>query len=247
MALTGPITCLYPSINCELTNDFHMSENTVDTANDATSPVPLADSKLEDAPAEFADEVTEDAGLEAPADADTVCEPARELPDSAAALAEAITLAAELTGEVESLKDEALRARAEVDNIRKRSQAEVASIRRYAVEGFARELLGVRDSLDLARGVDLSTADGDVAVKIVEGLDITLKQLDSLMEKFSIQAVEPEVGEKLDPELHQAVSTVESDELEPNCIHQCIQKGYRLHDRLLRPAMVIVAKPPTAA
>ncbi|MBP49012.1 MAG: nucleotide exchange factor GrpE [Acidiferrobacteraceae bacterium] len=247
MALTGPITSVYPSINCELINDCHMSQNTVDTANDATSPVPLADSKPEDAPAEFADEVTEDAGLEAPADGDTVCEPAKELPDSATALAEAITLAAELTGEVESLKDEALRARAEVDNIRKRSQAEVASIRRYAVEGFARELLGVRDSLDLARGVDLSTADGDVAEKVVEGLDITLKQLDSLMEKFSIQAVEPEVGEKLDPELHQAVSTVESDELEPNCIHQCIQKGYRLHDRLLRPAMVIVAKPPTAA
>ena len=98
------------------------------------------------------------------------------MPDSAAALAEAITLAAELTGEVESLKDEALRARAEVDNIRKRSQAEVASIRRYAVEGFARELLGVRDSLDLARGVDLSASDSDVAEKVVEGLDITLKQ-----------------------------------------------------------------------
>lgn len=247
MALIGPIKSVSPSINCELTNDCHMSQNTVDTANDATSSVPSADSKPEDAPAEFADEVTEDADLEAPADGDTVCEPVKELPDSAAALAEAITLAAELTGEVESLKDEALRARAEVDNIRKRSQAEVASIRRYAVEGFARELLGVRDSLDLARGVDLSTADGDVAEKVVEGLDITLKQLDSLMEKFSIQAVEPEVGEKLDPELHQAVSTVESDELEPNCIHQCIQKGYRLHDRLLRPAMVIVAKPLTAA
>ena len=247
MALTGPITSVCPSINCELINDCHMSQNTVDTAKDATSSVPSADSQPEDAPAEFADEVTEDAGLEAPADGDTVCEPAKELPDSATALAEAITLAAELTGEVESLKDEALRARAEVDNIRKRSQAEVASIRRYAVEGFARELLGVRDSLDLARGVDLSTADGDVAEKVVEGLDITLKQLDSLMEKFSIQAVEPEVGEKLDPELHQAVSTVESDEVEPNCIHQRIQKGYRLHDRLLRPAMVIVAKPPAAA
>lgn len=223
-----------------------MSQNTVDTPNDATSPVPSADSKPEDVPAEVTDEVIEDADLEASADGATVCEPAKELPDSAAALAEAITLAAELTGEVESLKDEALRARAEVDNIRKRSQAEVASIRRYAVEGFARELLGVRDSLDLARGVDLSASDGDVAEKVVEGLDITLKQLDSLMEKFSIQAVEPEVGEKLDPELHQAVSTVEIDELEPNCIHQCIQKGYRLHDRLLRPAMVIVAKSPTA-
>ena len=190
-----------------------MSQNTVDTPNDGPSPVPSADSKPEDVSAEFTDQVTEDADLEAPADGVTLCEPAKELPDSAAALAEAITLAAELTGEVESLKDEALRARAEVDNIRKRSQAEVASIRRYAVEGFARELLGVRDSLDLARGVDLSASDSDVAEKVVEGLDITLKQLDSLMAKFSIQAVEPEVGEKLDPELHQAVSTVEIDEL----------------------------------
>ena len=228
-----------------------MSQNTVDTSNDVTSPVPSVDSKAKDAAAEFADEVShqvaEDTDLEAVADEGTICEPAEDLPDPAAALAEAIALAAELTGEVESLNDEALRARAEVDNIRKRSQAEVASIRRYAVEGFARELLGVRDSLDLARGVDLSAGDGDVAEKVVEGLDITLKQLDSLMEKFSIQAVEPEVGEKLDPELHQAVSTVESDQLEPHCIHQCIQKGYRLHDRLLRPAMVIVAKPPAAA
>mgnify|MGYP001157016936 FL=1 len=224
-----------------------MSQNPVDTSNDATSPVPSVDSKPEDAPAEFADEVAKDTGPEAIADGDTVSEPAKELPDPVAALAEAMALVAELTGEVESLKDEALRARAEVDNIRKRSQAEVASIRRYAVEGFARELLGVRDSLDLARGVDLSTGDSDVAEKVVEGLDITLKQLDSLMEKFSIQAVEPEVGEKLDPELHQAVSTVETDEVEPNCIHQRIQTGYRLHDRLLRPAMVIVAKPPAAA
>ena len=118
-----------------------MSQNTGDTANDATSPVPSVDTKPEDAPAEFADEVAEDTAPEAIADGDTVSEPAKELPDPAAALAEVMALVAELTAEVESLKDEALRARAEVDNIRKRSQAEVASIRRYAVEGFAREFV----------------------------------------------------------------------------------------------------------
>ena len=162
--------------------------------------------------------------------------------DPQAALAEAQSKIEALTEEVESFQEEALRARAEADNVRKRAQAEVASAHRYAVESFARELLGVRDSLDLAREVDLGTGDSEVASKVVEGLGITLKQLDGLLEKFSIASVDPDIGEKLDPERHQAVSIAQTNEVAPNCITQVIQKGYILHDRLLRPAMVIVAQ-----
>ena len=79
---------------------------------------------------------------------------------------------------------------------------------------------------------------------MVEGLELTLKQLDSAFDRFSVFEVSPEVGDRLDPELHQAMTLAPSTEVKPNHICQVIQKGYRLHDRLLRPARVIVAKEP---
>ena len=149
-----------------------------------------------------------------------------------------------LSAELSQLKDDFLRAKADAENARKRAQTEVANARRYALEGFATELLNVRDSLDLARAVDLQQTEG-VVESVVEGLELTLRQLDSAFERFSIHELSPEVGDKLDPESHQAMSLIESSEVSPNHICQVIQKGYRLNDRLLRPARVLVAKAPS--
>ena len=148
-----------------------------------------------------------------------------------------------LRAENAQLRDESLRAYADAENARKRAQTEISNARRFALEGFASELLNVRDSLDLAKSVDLDGAEG-VVERVVEGLELTLKQLDSAFERFSVFEVSPEVGDKLDPESHQAMTLAPSSDVAPNHICQVIQKGYRLHDRLLRPARVIVAKAP---
>ena len=148
-----------------------------------------------------------------------------------------------LRAENAQLRDESLRAYADAENARKRAQTEISNARRFALEGFASELLNVRDSLDLAKSVDLDGAEG-VVERVVEGLELTLKQLDSAFERFSVFEISPEVGDKLDPESHQAMTLAPSTDVAPNHICQVIQKGYRLHDRLLRPARVIVAKAP---
>ena len=148
---------------------------------------------------------------------------------------------------IEDLREQYLRARADVDNIRKRAEIDVANARKFALEGFARELLNVKDSLELARAVDIESAGGGnkVIVKVVEGIDLTIKLLEAAFSRFAIEEVNPELGDKLDPERHQAMSMEETAEMEPNRICRVIQKGYLLHNRLLRPAMVMVAKQPT--
>ena len=148
-----------------------------------------------------------------------------------------------LRAENVQLRDESLRSYADAENARKRAQSEISNARRFALEGFASELLNVRDSLELAKSVDLDGAEG-VVERVVEGLELTLKQLDSAFERFSVFEISPEVGDKLDPESHQAMTLAPSADVAPNHICQVIQKGYRLHDRLLRPARVIVAKAP---
>jgi molecular chaperone GrpE len=129
-----------------------------------------------------------------------------------------------------------LRARAESDNIRKRSQTEIANAHKFAVENFAAELLPVKDSLEAALASDTTTAES-----LRSGVELTLRQLKSVFEKFNLREVDP-VGEKFDPHRHQAISTVDSDR-EPNTVVQVLQKGYLLHDRVIRPALVIVSKP----
>ena len=124
-----------------------------------------------------------------------------------------------------------LRAKAEADNIRKRAQAEIASAHRFALEGFAGELLAVKDSLEAALATDNATA-GNMR----SGVELTLKQLNSVFEKFNLAEINP-VGQKFDPHRHQAISTVESD-AELNSVVKVFQKGYLLNDRVIRPAMV---------
>lgn len=154
-------------------------------------------------------------------------------------------IAAELDAaqlEIVKLKDAFLRAKAEEDNVRRRSEKEIANSRKFAVEGFAKEMLNVRDSLKLAAAIEL-TDGADEAVKgIHEGVEVTLKQLDSAFSRFALTEIAPQEGDKLDPNLHQAMSIVDSQEVDSGCIVTVIQAGFQLHDRLLRPAMVVVAK-----
>lgn len=132
-----------------------------------------------------------------------------------------------------------VRAAAELDNVRKRAEAEVLSAHKYGIERFAGELLGVRDSLEAAKAVDL-TQDG-VIQRVLEGLDLTLKLVDSAFAKFGITVVDPQ-GQKFDPTRHQAMGLLETDEVPPNHVAKVVQKGFTLHDRVLRPAMVMVGK-----
>lgn len=148
----------------------------------------------------------------------------------------------QLQEEVEEHRDKYLRAVAEMENTRRRADSDVANARKFAVESFAAEALSVRDSIELARAIEINADDPTVVEKIQEGLDLTLKQLDAVFSKFNIQVIEPAPGDKLDPERHQAMSIQESADVPPKHIVTVIQKGYMIHDRLLRPAMVIVAK-----
>ena len=144
--------------------------------------------------------------------------------------------------EAQENKDKYLRAVAEMENTRRRAESDVANARKFGVESFAAEALSVRDSIELARAIEIDADDPTVLKKIQEGLDLTLKQLDAVFSKFNIQVVDPAPGDKLDPERHQAMSIQESADIPPKHIVTVIQKGYTIHDRLLRPAMVIVAK-----
>lgn len=132
-------------------------------------------------------------------------------------------------------KDEWLRAKAETENIRRRSAEEVLKAQKYGVEKMADALVAVKDSLDAALKVDSPSVD---AYK--QGVELTARQLASVFEKFSILEVDP-IGQKFDPNRHQAIATVESSQ-EPNTVVSVMQKGYTLHDRVLRPALVAVAK-----
>lgn len=137
--------------------------------------------------------------------------------------------------------DKFMRAKAETENVRRRAETDIANAHKYAVERFAAEVTAVRDSLDLARNVDLSGDNREVVQKMHEGLELTLKLLDDTFRKFGLTLLDPK-GEKFDPNRHQAISMVESAEVAPNHVVTVVQKGYLLHDRVLRPAMVVVAK-----
>jgi molecular chaperone GrpE len=128
-----------------------------------------------------------------------------------------------------------LRAKADAENIRKRAQNDVSNAHKYALENFAPELIPVRDSLEASLSAENASLD-----TIRSGVDLTLKQLAAAFDKFHLKEVNP-VGEKFDPHRHQAISMLPSDK-EPNTVINVLQKGYLLHDRVVRPALVTVAK-----
>jgi molecular chaperone GrpE len=136
-------------------------------------------------------------------------------------------------------RDQSLRTLAEMENLRRRTEKEIGDARKFAVEKFAKELLVVLDSLEL--GIQAAAGDTPEVVKLREGSELTLKQFLAVLEKFNVKPVEA-MGAKFDPALHQAMTMVESDEAEPNTVVNVFQKGYTLNERLLRPAMVVIAK-----
>jgi molecular chaperone GrpE len=141
-----------------------------------------------------------------------------------------------LEAQIKDFQDQFLRAKAEVENARKRSMEDVAKAHKFAIEGFAESLLPVLDSLNAA----LADSGADSA-KMKEGIELTLKQLVAALEKGRVLEINP-VGEKFDPHRHQAIAMVSHDQ-EANTVVTVLQKGYLIADRVLRPALVTVSQP----
>ncbi|MBB3119779.1 molecular chaperone GrpE [Massilia violacea] len=135
------------------------------------------------------------------------------------------------------MQDAFMRAKAEADNIRRRAQEDVSKAHKFAVESFAEAMVPVKDSLEMALKVEAPTLES-----LKEGVEMTLKQLNSAFEKNRLIEIMPAQGEKLDPNRHQAVAVVPADQ-EANTVVAVLQKGYMIADRLLRPAIVTAAQP----
>lgn len=146
--------------------------------------------------------------------------------------------------EIAALRDQLLRAMAEMENVRRRAQRDQEDATKYAVTGFARDLVNVVENLQ--RALDSVSPDAraqnEFVKNLTSGVEMTLRELLSVFEKQGIKRIEP-LGQKFDHNLHQAMAQVETSEKEPGTIVQVLQAGYVIHDRLLRPAMVTVAKP----
>ena len=140
--------------------------------------------------------------------------------------------------EIRESSDKVIRATAELDNIRKRTSRDIENAHKYALERFVNELLPVVDSMEL--GINASQSAEDIE-SLREGMDLTLKMLFDCMGKFGVKTIDP-AGEKFDPEWHEAVSMQELEGSEAGQVVTVIQKGYELNGRLVRPAMVVVAK-----
>jgi molecular chaperone GrpE len=146
-------------------------------------------------------------------------------------------LLAEAQARIEEQRDAWMRALAETENVRKRAQADIAAAHKFAVERFVESLLPVCDSLEAA--LDSAQASPE---SLRSGVELTLKQLRAALEKARVSEIVPTAGERFDPHRHQAISMVEAD-AEPNSVIAVMQKGYSLHERVIRPALVTVAKP----
>ena len=151
----------------------------------------------------------------------------------------------ELAAELEAARAKAdanwdllLRARAEMENLRRRQAAELEKAHKYALDGFVRELLQVRDSLELGHDA-AQEADADIG-KLREGTELTLKLLSDVMAKFGVESVEP-LNQPFNPELHQAMTMQPRSDVPPNTVVAVLQKGYTLNGRLVRPALVMVS------
>ena len=149
------------------------------------------------------------------------------------------TKLAEAEAKAQENWDQLLRTKAEMDNLRRRTERDLENAHKFALEKIAQELLAVRDSLEM--GLTAAQADNAEVSSLVEGTDLTLKMLVSVMDKFAIKEVNP-LDEAFNPEHHQAISMLEAPDKVPNTVINVMQKGYTLNDRLIRPAMVVVSK-----
>ena len=146
-----------------------------------------------------------------------------------------------LEHELALAKEQALRAAAEAQNMRRRAEQDVEKAHKFALEKFVGDLLPVADNLERA----LQATDGDNAdpKAVTEGVELTLKSLIDVLKGHKVEQVDPQ-GEPFDPQLHQAMSMIEQADVEPNSVINVFQKGYTLNGRLVRPAMVVVSKTP---
>ena len=135
--------------------------------------------------------------------------------------------------------ERALRAQAELENVRRRLERDLEKAHKFAIERFVSELLPVKDSLEL--GLDAAGAPSATATSIAEGVELTLRMFEQVLDKFGVTTVDP-AGEGFDPAFHQAITMQESDTADSGTVLTVVQKGYVLNERLVRPAMVIVAK-----
>jgi len=162
----------------------------------------------------------------------TMPEPAEVMPSTEELLRAAELLAAEH-------RDAWMRAKAETENVRRRAQDDIVKAHKFASEKFATDLLAVKDSLEAALSNANQSAEG-----LHDGVEMTLRQLVAAFEKANLVELNP-LGERFDPHKHQAISQMEAPDeaTEPNHVINVLQKGYQLHDRIIRPALVVVSKP----
>ena len=146
---------------------------------------------------------------------------------------------AQLQADLGAAKDDVLRAHADGQNVKRRAEQDVEKARKFALEQFCKELLPVIDNLE--RALEAAPADEPAVTPISEGVELTLKSFSDALARFKIEVVDP-LGEPFDPQFHQAMSMIENADVEPNTVTMVMQKGYTLHGRLVRPAMVMVSK-----
>lgn len=161
-----------------------------------------------------------------------------EQPDATESVASPAERIAELEAQLAEQQAAVLYAKAEGENIRRRATDDIDKARKFALEKFSGELLAVKDSLEAALNVDKADVES-----YKNGVELTLKQLSAIFEKFNLAEINPD-GEQFDPHKHQAISAVDAD-AEPNTVVSVLQKGYELNERVLRPALVMVAKAKT--
>ena len=147
---------------------------------------------------------------------------------------------ASLETQLEELKEALLRSQADLQNSRRRAERDIENAHKYAIEKFIKDLLAVLDSMDRALELAATTDGFDTAM--LEGTQMTHKLLLDTVSRHGVEAIDP-VGEPFDPQQHQAMSMMESEDQEPNTVTAVMQKGYKLEGRVIRAAMVVVTKP----
>ncbi|WP_417519508.1 nucleotide exchange factor GrpE [Marinobacter sp.] len=147
-----------------------------------------------------------------------------------------------LKAQVQEFQEQMLRSQAEMQNVRRRAEMDVEKAHKFALEKFVKELLPVADSLEKAvESTEGKENAGDLVASIRQGVEMTLSLLESSLKKFNVEPLNP-IGEPFDPQHHEAMSMVPAPDAEPNSVVAVVQKGYLLNGRVVRPAMVMVAK-----
>jgi molecular chaperone GrpE len=206
----------------------------------SASPHPVSENEVSDSQVAHVDAAASASLPEDRQEADSILHASAEQPDHADQSSRLMQELEQLREQLKAAQEQALRAMAEMDNLRKRTAQEVSNAHKYAVESFAESLVPVLDSLELSLKVDNPSVE-----TLKEGADATLRLLHAAFEKNHLIAIEP-VGQRFDPNRHQAISMVPGSSVMPavsaNHVVTVLQKGYLIHDRVLRPALVTVAQ-----